>query len=99
MKYLIPLLLISTSAIAQQSGPCDESQKVYELLTNQYGEKPFVEMKDSKGRKLIMFVNPQTGSWTVVATDDSIACGISAGKEFTPADSKRFTEKKKEDPS
>jgi hypothetical protein len=99
MKYLIPLLLISTSAIAQQAGPCDETQKVYNFLINNYGEKPFVEMKDNKDRKMIMFVNPETGTWTVIITDDKIACGVSAGKNFTPADPKRYQEKKKEDPS
>ena len=99
MKYIIPLLLVSTSALAQQTGPCDESQKVYELLTKQYGEKPFVEMRDTKGRKMVMFVNPQTGSWTVIATDDKTSCGISAGKEFLPADPNRFKEEPKKDPS
>lgn len=92
-------LLISAPALAQQAGPCDESQKVYELLTGSYGEKPFIEMKDSKNRKLVMFVNPQTGTWTVIATDDKLACGISAGKEFTPADPNRFKIEPKKDPS
>lgn len=96
MKYLIPLLLISTSAIAQQTKPCEESQKIYNFLIDNYGEKPFVEMKETTGRKLVIFVNPQTGSWTVITTDDKIACGISSGKEFTPADPNRY---KKEDPS
>jgi len=101
MKYLVPLLLISTSAFAQQqqNGPCDEAQKVFELLTNKYSEKPFIEMKDSKGRKLVMFVNPQTGTWTVIATDDKIACGISAGSDFTPADPNKFKVELKKDPS
>jgi len=101
MKYLIPLMLLSTTAMAQkqQNGPCDQAQRVYNLLIQNYGERPFIEMVDNKGHKLIMFVNPETSTWTIVATDDSIACGISAGKDFTPADPKRFQEKKKENPS
>ena len=104
MRYLIPLLLLSTTAVAQQQGqgPCDTAQKVHDFLTQQYGEKPFVEFKDSQGRQLIMYVNPQSGSYTVIATNGAMSCGISVGGSFTPADPNRFkTEepKKKEDPS
>jgi len=97
MKYLIPLLLISTSSLAQQqSGPCDTKQKTHELLTKQYGEKPFIEMKDNFDNQFVMYVNPNTGTWTVVSTKDDVSCGVSAGKDLTPADPNRF---KKEDPS
>ena len=35
MKYLIPLLLLSTSALAQQqSGPCDTKEKHTKFLQN-----------------------------------------------------------------
>ena len=99
MKYLIPFLLISTSVLAQQqSGPCDTKEKTHELLTKQYGEIPFVEMKDNFGRQFVMYVNPNTGTWTVIATKDDVSCGVSAGKDLTPADPKRF-ELKKSDPS
>jgi len=95
MKYLIPLLLLSTSSLAQQqSNPCDTNEKTNELLTKQYGEKPFIEMKDNSGRQFVMYVNPNTGTWTVIATNDDLSCGVSAGKDFTPADPKRFEEKK-----
>ena len=99
MKYLIPFLLISTSVLAQQqSGPCDTKEKTHELLTKQYGEIPFVEMKYNFGRQFVMYVNPNTGTWTVIATKDDVSCGVSAGKDLTPADPKRF-ELKKSDPS
>ena len=56
MKYLIPCLLLSTSALAQQqSGPCDTKEKIHEVLTKQYGEKPFIEMKDNFGRQFVMY--------------------------------------------
>jgi hypothetical protein len=99
MKYLIPLLLISTSALAQQQpGPCASKEKTHELLTKQYGEKPFVEMKDNFGRQFVMYVNPNSGTWTVIVTKDDMSCGVSAGKDLTPVDPKRF-EQKKSDPS
>lgn len=95
MKYLISLLLISTSAFAQQqTSPCDTKEKTHELLTKQYGERPFIEMKDNFDRQFVMYVNPNTGTWTVIATKDDLSCAVSAGKDFTPADPKRFDEKK-----
>jgi hypothetical protein len=101
MRYLIPLLLLSTAAVAQQQS-CGTSQKVHDFLSNDYGEKPFIEMKDERDRQFIMYVNPDTGSWTVVLlTDQGTLCGVSSGKGMIPA-TKRFETtppKKKEDPS
>jgi len=104
MRYLIPLLLMTTAAVAQQQSqnPCDTAQKVHEFLTQQYGEKPFIEFKDSQGRQMIMYVNPTTGSYTVITTNNISSCGVSAGSSFAPADQNRFKEsepKKKEVPS
>ena len=46
MKYLIPFLLLSTSALAQQqSGPCDTKEKIHEVLTKQYGDSPSSDQK------------------------------------------------------
>jgi hypothetical protein len=101
MRYLIPLLLISTSAVAQQQ-PCGTAQTVHDFISNNYSEKPFIEMKDENDRQFIMYVNPDNGSWTVVQlTEQGTMCGISSGKGMIPA-TKRFETtppKKKEDPS
>ena len=104
MRYIIPLLMITTAASAQQQGqpPCDSAQKVHEFLTKEYGEKPFVEFKDTQGRQMIMYVNPSSGSYTVINTDGIHSCALIAGNSFTPADQNRFKSvdpKKKEDPS
>lgn len=102
MRYLIPLLLLSTSALAQQQPNCGTAQSVHDFLENQYGEKPFIEMKDQNGRQFIMYVNPNGSSWTVVhLSEQGLMCGVSSGKDFAPA-TKRFettAPKKKEDPS
>jgi hypothetical protein len=101
MKYLIPLLLLSTAAVAQQSR-CGSGQEIHDMLSNDYHEKPFVEMKDNQDRQFIMYVNPDSGTWTVVQlTESGLLCGISAGKGFTPAITKRYETtdpKKKEIP-
>jgi hypothetical protein len=90
MKYLIPLLLfIPCAAIAEPQGRCDTAQKVHEYLNSDYGEIPFIEMKDNQDRQFIMYANPKTGSWTVLQLTDDKLCGISAGKEMIPA-TKRY---------
>ena len=84
MRYLLPLLLLSTSALAQQQPVCQDAQKVRDFLTNEYGEKPVYEMTDGDNRHLIIFVNEQTGSWSVIATDDKISCVVDVGKDMRP---------------
>lgn len=105
MKYLITtLLILSTSSVYAdtQIGKCGSAQDVHNFLSKQFGEKPFIEMKDINDRQFIMYVNPNGSSWTVVQlTEQGQMCGISSGKDFTPA-TKRYeiTEpKKKENPS
>jgi len=90
MKYLLPLLLFIPGAVQAQQAACGASQKVHDFLVNDYGEKPFIEMKDEKDRQFLMYVNPDTGTWTVTQlTEGGVMCGISSGKGFTPA-TKRF---------
>ena len=97
MRYLIPLLVISSSALAEEApnmSRCADAQKIHDFLVTEYGEKPFAEMKTVDGNQLIMYVNPKTSTYTVVATDYKISCGISAGKDFKPATEKHFEEPK-----
>ena len=96
MKYLIPMLIICTPVVAQQSNMqrCADAQKIHDFLVIEYGEKPFAEMKNSDGQQLIMYVNPTTSSYTVIVTDMKQSCGVSAGKDFKPATEKRFDDPK-----
>ena len=90
MKYLLPLLLFIPGVAQAQQTACDTAQKVHDFLVNDYGEKPFAEMKDEKDRQFLMYVNPDTGTWTVTQiADGGLMCGISSGKNFIPA-TKRF---------
>jgi len=108
MKYLLPLMLITTPVLAEDPRPqdlsrCADAQKIHEFLVSEYGEKPFAEMKNSQGGFLIMYVNPKTSSYTVIQTDLKISCGISAGTDFSPSIEKHWKdpepkEKKPETP-
>lgn len=88
MRYLVPLLILSTPAIAQQDNMerCANVDKITKFLAESYGEKPFVEMDDKFNKHLVIYWNGETGSWTVVAVDNDKACGVDAGKNMKPAD-------------
>jgi hypothetical protein len=103
MKYLVPLLLISTAAVAQENGPlCAIGDKVFGYLNSQYGEIPFAEFLDPQNRHMIMLVSPKTSTWTVLLEQsDGKFCGVASGTKFEPADQKKFEkyqEKKPETP-
>ena len=104
MRYLIPLLLVSTSVIAEDLPRCADAQKMHDFLYTEYGEKIFIEMKNSQGGQLVLYVNPDTSTWTVIETDWKKSCGISAGTDFKPSIEKHLNDppqkpKKSESPS
>lgn len=88
-KYIcIALLAISTSVAAQQpikankNVVCFPGTKLFDDLKDKYGEEPMVmgvegTMKDVG---MALFINKDTGSYTVVEFDSEAACIISIGK-------------------
>jgi len=56
-------------------------------------------MKDGNNRQLVMYVNPTTGSWTVIITSGEMSCGVSAGRDFSPVDPERFKVEPNKEPS
>lgn len=90
MKYLLPLVLIATPVFADNLPRCADAQEMHDVLVKDYGEKPFLEMKNSQGGQLVMYLNPETSTWTVIETDWKKSCGISAGTEFKPSTEKHF---------
>jgi hypothetical protein len=97
MKYLLPFLLLTTSALAEEEVPrCASGEKIFTFLNSQYGEIPFAEFLDQQDRRMVMTVSPSTSTWTVLLEDNSGKfCGIASGTKFEPADQKKF-EKYKE---
>jgi len=92
MKYLIPLLLVSTVATAQETpSRCASGEKIFSYLSQQYGEIPFAELLDPQDRHMVMLVSPKTSTWTVLMeeTTDHF-CAVAAGSKFEPADQKKF---------
>ena len=102
MKYLLPLLLISTAALAEEeaapSPRCAKAEKVYQFLDSEYGEIPFAEFKDQQGRDLVMYLSPKTSTWSVLQIYGNYYCVISSGTEFKPAEQKNYDKLKEKKP-
>jgi hypothetical protein len=91
-KYLIPLLLVSTVATAQETpSRCASGEKIFSYLSQQYGEIAFAEFLDPQDRHMVMLVSPKTSTWTVLLDNgNDVFCGMASGTKFEPADAKKF---------
>lgn len=87
MKYLLVLLMIATSVYAQGPIKADKQVICFPIKTlqkdlfNKYGEEPMFIGKHSAMDRVItaVYLNPDTGTYTVVEMDDEAGCIISIG--------------------
>ena len=86
--FILAALLFSTAAYGQAA--CSDAVKTHEEIVKKYGEKPFFDMHEQQTRQLILYMNPQTGTWTVFAYKPELnqLCAITAGDGFKPAESR-----------
>lgn len=85
MKYLaLTLALIATPVAAQQQ--CGPEAPVMKMLQESHGEVPFAEGVSKRGARIVIVVNPDTRTYTVLAvTPQKMACMVDAGEGFQPA--------------
>ena len=102
LKYLIPTILLSTGAVAQQATPFISHQECasMQFVANQaskYGETmlftgSIIQMHASKNLvkgQMVFTTNQDTGSWTLVHIfDNGVACMVANGMDFEPYVSK-----------
>ncbi len=88
-KLALAFLLCLTSSIAnaqafeiRKSLICDETQKVVKALAEKFNEKPVWVARDIKDdSKYSLFVNPKTGSWTLLQMTPDVSCILGVGEE------------------
>ena len=91
--FIIALIsLIPTSVLAAKKPPpkkqerCGSAEQAIKGLKDSFGEIPFAILQDSAGHDLIMFVSPQTWTWTIMQdTHDKKFCAVANGTDFRPA--------------
>jgi hypothetical protein len=97
MKKLLVAFLLGASLLAlAQKAPkvetpvttskkivCVSFKKAISDLKEKYGEEPIVmgTVTNMEDVKMAVFVNPETGSFTVLEFDDAAACVVSVGKD------------------
>jgi hypothetical protein len=90
MKFLYAsLLLISMiparAEIITNTMPCGETKTVTKHLMEKFNEAPIILgiASDIANSVMSLWINPQTKSWTILATKSDISCVIGVGKDFT----------------
>lgn len=80
LKLALCSLLIGSPALAQQ---CAGFADVSAHLAEKYGEAVAVRGLDAAGNAIVMFANPDTGTWTAfIVTPDGNACRVADGVAF-----------------
>ena len=72
---------------------CDTSEKMVDVIYNQYGEQPLANGKGSifsgNGQQLLgtmtYWLNAETGTFSVTITNGDIMCLVMMGNDFEPA--------------
>lgn len=72
-------------AVAQAQQQCMDFAAAQQAFQEKYGEQIAVTMTDAEGRFVFIFVNPDTGTWSIGLSPPAPAlyCPISSGEDFT----------------
>lgn len=87
MKRILALLLFF-SVLAQADEPvvidkkvvCNWTKPLLENLAKKHGEEPVWLGQGNEQGRYTLFVNPNTGAWTLVQFNREVACVIGAGE-------------------
>jgi hypothetical protein len=88
MKLLLTSLLFCSVAHAGERLPtdmyCDDTKKIVKSLREEYKEAPFMIGKagDVAGSVMTFWINPETKSWSIVATKDNTSCIVGVGESI-----------------
>lgn len=83
---MLRLAAIMALAAGPVAANCADTPTVVEYLAGQYGEQIQVTGIDNAGFAMVVWANPDTGTWTVtVSSAEGITCVISAGTLYDRA--------------
>jgi hypothetical protein len=92
MKKLSVAFLIGLSALLAHAAPpvrvnkvviCQDIKSLLETITNKYGEQPMIISKHGimEDVMTVVYLNPQSGTLSIIEMDGEAGCIISVGKE------------------
>ncbi|MEM1400195.1 MAG: hypothetical protein AAGF58_09955 [Pseudomonadota bacterium] len=86
--FLAVFLCLALPGRLAAAAACAGTEELVSRLVSQYGERPAAEMVDHRGALIRLLVNPQSGTWTMLATapvSTRVSCVIGAGEGFVAA--------------
>lgn len=93
MRLILPILaaFLMTSSVAKEPGvftaqgnmTCDKNGSIIKVITAEYGERPFAFGTGPDDSKMILAVNQETKTWTVLAIKDNITCVLALGTDLS----------------
>jgi hypothetical protein len=89
VPFFMAGLLIAGTACAQvppPPPPCGPVDQVIGLLGQMFGERPFVRGTNAAGTEIVLLLSPATRTWTLLVTQDGIACMAMAGTGMVSAE-------------
>ena len=96
---LLPIICRSDPITIQFEAVCDDTKVIVKKLIGVFKEMPLATGDASDGAESVMslWLNPETDSWTIIATKENLSCVIGFGKNFKtvelPRTSKRISNK------
>jgi hypothetical protein len=89
MKSLPALLLLTSTCvfggeISSADMYCDDTKTIVKTLREDYKEAPIIigKASDMAGSVMTLWINPETKSWSIIATKDNTSCIIGVGEKF-----------------
>lgn len=72
----------ASAQVSQQAVtvPCGPAEMFFAMSTGERGEVTIATLGASQDWTVYVRVNPDTGTWSVLATDGRMACAIGAGE-------------------
>lgn len=88
-------LLLNTTTFAQQPDEiielvkpmkCSRAESVLNFFTDKFKEKPLWVGKTSTDTHVVLLVNKETKTWTLIEYDSRLACVLDAGETSSSTD-------------
>jgi hypothetical protein len=80
LAFCVGVIVGGTGAMAQTPTCKAYSEAIFNEFYADFGESPVFSGLTAQGDMLYMLVNPETGSFTLLATDGMIVCLIGSGE-------------------
>lgn len=96
-KTILTLALLLTNTAFAQQPPgeiidlvkplkCSRAESVMNFFAEKFKEKPLWVGKTSTGTHIVLMVNKETKTWTLIEYDSALACVLGAGETSSSTD-------------